>query len=88
MKSAIEMLDDIKSDPRNIDFYLNQLRVKVTEMDARITELEEFIRNAPVSSGVCCCGDSMDTHDSGMYSGHSPVDQWDYSVMQILGASK
>lgn len=38
--------------------------------------LLEFCKNAPVSSGVCCCGDDMDAHSSE----HSPVDQWDYSI--------
>jgi len=38
-----------------------------------------FIQNADVSSGVCCCGDAMDSH--GMYCGHNPVDMWDHSVL-------
>lgn len=33
---------------------------------------------SPVSSGVCCCGDNVDSHN--YYSGHSPVDSWDYAV--------
>lgn len=40
----------------------------------------EFVKTAPVQSGVCCCGDSMDNHPSPMSCGHSPVDQWDYSL--------
>ena len=38
----------------------------------------EFVKNAPVSSGVCCCGNSI---IEGVGCGdHSPVDQWDYSL--------
>lgn len=36
-----------------------------------------FMQNAPVQSGVCCCGDDMDKHSS---SDHSAVDQWVWSV--------
>ena len=46
----------------------------------KIAEFIEFVRNAPVSSGVCCCGESMDRHSDPMSCGHSPVDQWDWSL--------
>ncbi|WP_292041545.1 hypothetical protein [Massilia sp. UBA6681] len=39
-----------------------------------------FIQNAGVSSGVCCCGDSMERHGNPMDSGHNPVDMWDHGV--------
>lgn len=39
-----------------------------------------FMENAPVASGICCCGDEMDRHGNPMYCGHSPVDMWDNSV--------
>lgn len=42
--------------------------------------LERFydaVQQVPASTGVCCCGDSMDKH-SDLYScGHSPIDAWD-----------
>lgn len=41
-------------------------------------EFIEFVRNAPVSSGFCCCGDAMDKH--GPFDGHAPTDQWEYSL--------
>lgn len=44
-------------------------------------EFIEFVKDAPVSSGVCCCGGNM---DHSPYEGHSPVDQWDYSLSQWL----
>lgn len=45
-------------------------------------EFIEFVRSAPVSSGVCCCGSNMEDHDP--YCWHSPVDQWDWSLSQWL----
>lgn len=45
-----------------------------------VIRLMNFIESAPVSSGVCCCGDYMDKHNS---SDHSPVDMWDYDVMMM-----
>ena len=43
-------------------------------------EFIEFVRNAPVASGVCCCGDDMEKHADPMSCGHSPVDQWHHSL--------
>lgn len=42
--------------------------------------LERFydaVQQAPVGTGVCCCGDSMDKHSDPYHSNHSPVDEWD-----------
>lgn len=43
-------------------------------------EFLEFVKSAPVRSGTCCCGDDMDRHADPMSCGHTPVDQWDYSL--------
>lgn len=40
----------------------------------------DFVKNAPVSSGVCCCGDNILTHGDPMSCGHTPVDQWHWSL--------
>ncbi len=48
------------------------------------SDFVDFVKNAPVSSGVCCCGDSMEGHADPMSCGHSPVDQWDYSLSNWL----
>jgi len=42
--------------------------------------LLEIMKNSDVSSGVCCCGDSMERHADPMNCGHNPVDMWDHSV--------
>lgn len=43
--------------------------------------LERFydaVQQAPVGTGVCCCGDNMHNHTDAYSCGHSPVDEWDY----------
>lgn len=45
-------------------------------------ELMEVIKNAPISSGYCCCGDPMELHSFG--TGHSPVDEWDNAVINMI----
>lgn len=42
--------------------------------------LRDMMRSAPVGTGVCCCGDDMQRHSNPMDCGHSPRDQWDWSV--------
>ncbi len=59
---------------------------KIIAQQARIEQLRNFIKHAQVSSGVCCCGDSMEGHPSPMVCGHSPVDMWDYHSAQLLEA--
>lgn len=41
----------------------------------------QFMQNADVRSGVCCCGDDIERHGNPMDCGHSPVDMWDHSVL-------
>jgi len=59
---------------------------KIIAQQARIEQLTNFIKHAQVSSGVCCCGDSMEGHPSPMTCGHSPVDMWDYHSGELLEA--
>lgn len=40
-----------------------------------------FLRSAPLESGVCCCGDPVESHNYG--SGHAPVDELAYHAGQI-----
>jgi hypothetical protein len=54
---------------------------------AQIEMMRDFIAIAPVSSGVCCCGEAIDGHSNSMYCGHTPVDLWDHSVEQILATT-
>ena len=59
-------------------------RDKIIAQQARIEQLTNFIKHAQVSSGVCCCGASMEGHPS--TCGHSPVDMWDYHSGELLEA--
>ena len=76
--------DSIEVDPvdvaRRIDDFASTL-------SAQIEMLRDFIETAPASTGVCCCGESMEGHSSPMSCGHTPVDLWDHSVEQILSTT-
>ena len=63
---------------------VERLRAELSELKTREAKLIEFIRTAPVASGVCCCGQSMDGHADPMVCGHTPKDQWDWSVECVL----
>ena len=68
--------------------YVEAASVDIIERQAaQIEMMREFIARAPVSSGVCCCGEAIDGHSSPMSCGHSPVDLWDHSVEQILSTT-
>lgn len=56
---------------------IERLEAAVKEWRDRCTNLLDFIEHAPVSSGVCCCGEDMENHVS---SDHSPVDQWSWNI--------
>lgn len=44
----------------------------------RYREFLDFVENAQVGSGVCCCGAEMVRHS--YYDGHNPCDMWDYNI--------
>ena len=67
---------------------LERLRAELAASQAREEKLLDFIQNAPVSSGVCCCGEGMDRHSDPMSCGHSPRDQWDWSVQCLVEQAK
>jgi hypothetical protein len=47
------------------------------------TKLMSFCEHAPMSSGVCCCGDSLEGHPSGFMAGHEPVDKAAYAISKF-----
>lgn len=61
-----------------------QLQQQLAAEQLNNAKLLDFIARAPVSSGVCCCGDTIDGHASPMICGHSPVDMWDHAVRGLL----
>ena len=57
-------------------------RAEVERLQARVAELESFINQAPVETGVCMCGEEMYRH--GSQPNHTPMDSWDYERDLIL----
>ena len=55
---------------------------EVEQLQARVSELEAFINEAPVETGVCMCGEEMYRHSS--QPNHTPMDSWDYERDLIL----
>lgn len=66
-----------EQDSRQKQARIERLEKTVKEWRDRCTNLLDFIEHAPVSSGVCCCGEDMENHVS---SDHSPVDQWSWNI--------
>jgi len=62
------------------DKTIDSLEADNAAQAARIKELEEKLGTATALE-TCCCGDPVDTHNMG--SGHSPVDQYHYAMMQL-----
>ena len=62
-----------------------ELRAELERVRKRVVpdDFIEFLKRAPVSSGVCVCGETMGIHSSG---DHVPVDMWDASLAQYLAA--
>lgn len=73
---AAELIDELD---QNVQVYMD----KYVKLEASYCSLVEFIKNAPVASGVCCCGDSIAGHADPMTCGHVPVDAWDYAVLLL-----
>lgn len=63
---------------------IKRLRAELAEAQAQKQRLLDFIKCAPVASGVCCCGESMDRHSDPMDCGHTPRDEWDWAVECLL----
>lgn len=54
-----------------------QLQQRNTDLAELLRKFFSFVQEAPVGSGVCCCGGDMSIEHHG---DHTPVDQWDHSV--------
>ena len=52
----------------------NKLAVK------SLQAVKSFLENAPLESGVCCCGDTMAKHTPRFDAGHEPVDSGAYAI--------
>ena len=60
------------------------------KLRAALVVWEAAYDNTLMRSGVCCCGEEMETHSNPMYCGHSPVDSGEYyassAIMQTRAA--
>lgn len=84
-KDLEQEVERLKVERDNHQLDINaELRQQLAAAQAREQQLRKLLEHAPVSSGVCCCGDSMDSHPDPMVCGHSPVDQWDWAVWSLL----
>lgn len=62
----------------DLDFYVRNYgdTTVIGNLAREVTKLRqfvEFVKNAPVSSGVCCCGAEMPCTEHG-------TDQWDHAL--------
>lgn len=55
-------------------------QAEIARLRGALERAVSFVQHAEVSSGVCCCGDSIDGHGNPMDCGHSPRDTWDYAA--------
>lgn len=53
---------------------------RIQELESAIQGSVEFLTHAPLETGICCCGDSMNGHGNPMDCGHSPVDSGAYAI--------
>lgn len=70
MNGIIEAVRVLKQnrDTEPLAVAVNKQMLKVVQ------DLIGMLENCEVKSGVCHCGDSMDSHSGPMYAGHSPTD--------------
>ncbi len=73
-KATLEALLSASAEPAPECFCVEH-GLHIETLQKLLRDFLDSVRNAPVSSGVCCCGSNMDSH--GMGDGHSPVDEWD-----------
>lgn len=84
VETVLRWLEDMEAKP---PFYAIRALTTVAEQHADALEGKgdwqvvpkefiEFVKNAPVSSGLCMCGES-ENHG---FSDHSPVEMWSYHL--------
>lgn len=51
------------------------------DLKALLREARELVASGDFRTGLCCCGEPMDTH--GYMGNHGPVDEGDRAVMEF-----
>lgn len=62
----------------------------VPEVRALVTELEGWLNiaaNCEITSGVCCCGENMESHQDPMVCQHTPTDHGSYVASQMTAST-
>ena len=59
-------------------------RAVIEEAEAALEGAANVFRNCDISTGYCCCGDSMDTHPDAMSCGHMRVDMGEHTVVSSV----
>ena len=78
-----EIVNITKGPPEENSWHSTHDAVESVErLQARVAELESFINQAPVETGVCMCGEEMYRHSS--QPNHTLMDSWDYERDLIL----
>lgn len=63
---------------------LADAQAEIARLRGALGRAVNFVQHAQVSSGVCCCGDSLIGHADPMDCGHSPRDTWDYASDRFI----
>ena len=61
----------------------DRLNEKLAGVVEALKVARELIAHGDFADGYCMCGMRIDTHDSGMQSGHAPCDAGDYYAGQV-----
>lgn len=66
---------------------IKELEAKLAKVVETLESWLELSMHCTIEEGVCCCGDSMDTHANPMDCGHVPVDHGAYVAMLLVESS-
>ena len=61
---------------------------KIQRLERILYRMIKELERADCSVGYCCCGGSIESHDNGMLSGHSPVDIGVYNAESLIQEAK
>jgi hypothetical protein len=60
--------------------FTTELEAENVRLRSLIDRMLGILPDVSTVSGVCCCGDGMETHAHPMSAGHSPTDSGSYAV--------
>lgn len=88
MMSRIEQLEErleaATDDAKEAEAYAEELEAKLAKAVGLLEAWVNVAAHCTIEEGVCCCGDSMDTHAEPMDCGHLPVDHGAYVASRLV----